>query len=74
VALLVLPGACGLLAARRVSGVLAVAVLHALLSAAGGFYLAWFAGINAAAAIVLAGFAWLCVAWLAAAMRGGRSV
>lgn len=74
VALLVLPGACGLLAARRISGVLAVAALHALLSALGGFYFAWFAGINAAAAIVLAGFGWLCVAWLAAVIRGGRAL
>lgn len=64
VALLILPGACGLLMAKRVPGVIAVAVVHALLSAIGGFYLAWFAGINAAAAIVLAGFALLCVGWV----------
>lgn len=73
VALLILPGACGLLAARRVKGVLAVAVLHALLSAVGGFYLAWFLGINAAAAIVLAGFGGLCAVWLTGWLRGRRA-
>ncbi len=67
VALLILPGACGLLVAKRLPGVLAVAAGHALLSAVGGFYLAWFAAINAAAAMVLAGFALLCLAWAAAA-------
>jgi manganese/zinc/iron transport system permease protein len=69
VALLILPGACGLLVARRVPAVLAVASLHALLSALSGFYLAWFAGINTASAIVLAGFGWLCIAWAAAVAR-----
>lgn len=73
VALLILPGACGLLVARRVPGVLLVAALHAALSALGGFYLAWFAGVNTAAAIVLAGFGWLCIAWGAAVARGGRA-
>jgi len=73
VALLILPGACGLLVAKRVPGVLAVAALHAALSALSGFYLAWFAGINTAAAIVLAGFGWVCVAWGAAVARGGRA-
>jgi manganese transport system permease protein len=74
VALLILPGACGLLVARRVPGVLAVAAAHALLSALGGFYLAWFAGINAASAIVLAGFGWLCLAWIRTAILGGRRI
>lgn len=63
VALLILPGATGLLVARRLPGVLLVAALHALLSGVGGFLLAWYAAINAAAAIVLAGFALLCGAW-----------
>ena len=63
VALLILPGATGVLVARRIPGVLIVATIHALLSAIGGFYFAWFAGINAAAAIVLAGFGLLCSAW-----------
>lgn len=63
VALLILPGATGLLIARRVPGVLLIAVIHALLSAVIGFYLAWFLAINAAAAVVLAGFVLLCVGW-----------
>ena len=72
VALLVQPGACGLLVARRVPGVLIVAGLHSVLSALCGFYLAWFAAINAASAMVLAGFAWLCIAWGYSLLRGGR--
>ncbi|WP_367873435.1 metal ABC transporter permease [Luteolibacter sp. Populi] len=74
VALLILPGACGLLVARRIPGVLLIATLHALLSAIGGFYLAWFAGINAAAAIVLAGFGLLCLAWAWSLLSSGRKV
>lgn len=70
VALFILPGATGLMCAKRLPGVLAVAVLHALLSSVGGLYLAVALNCNAAASIVLAGAGWLLLAWLFGARDG----
>jgi len=70
VALLILPGATGLLCAKRVRGVLAVAAAHALLSSVGGLYLAVALNCNVAAAIVLAGAGVFVAAWLFGPMDG----
>jgi manganese/zinc/iron transport system permease protein len=63
VALLVLPAATALLLARRVPLVLALVLMHAVLSAAGGLYLATWADCNLGAAVVLAGALWFLLAW-----------
>jgi len=70
VALLILPGATGLLCAKRVRGVLAVAVAHAAFSSVAGLYLAVALNCNVAAAIVLAGAAAFTGAWLFGPMDG----
>lgn len=70
VALLILPGATGLLCAKRVPGVLWVAAMHALLSSVGGLYVAVALDCNAAAAMVIAGAMLLGMAWLFGPMDG----
>ena len=55
VALLVLPGATGLLIARRMPALFAVITVHAALSAFLGFQLAGLANCNYGAAVVIAG-------------------
>ncbi|MFD0895888.1 metal ABC transporter permease [Luteolibacter ambystomatis] len=70
VALLILPGATALLCAKRVPGVLMISGAHALLSSVGGLYLAMALNCNVAAAIVLAGAALFCAAWLIGPMDG----
>lgn len=63
VALLVLPAATALMLARRLPQVLALVLLHGILSAAGGLYLATWADCNLGAAVVLAGAMWFVLAW-----------
>jgi manganese/zinc/iron transport system permease protein len=70
VALLILPGATGLLCAKRVRGVLTVAAAHAAVSSVGGLYLAVALNCNVAAAIVLAGAVAFVLAWLFGPMDG----
>jgi manganese/zinc/iron transport system permease protein len=55
VALLVLPAASALLIAKRLPGVLAGVVIHSVISAVGGIYLATWANCNLGAAIILTG-------------------
>ena len=55
VALLILPAASALLVARRLPGLLAGIVVHCLISAVGGIYLATWANCNLGAAVILMG-------------------
>jgi manganese/zinc/iron transport system permease protein len=55
VALLVLPAASSLLVFKRLPGVIAGVILHAILSSIGGIYLATWAHCNLGAAIILSG-------------------
>ena len=64
IALLILPGATGYLCANRLPWVLAVAALHALLSAFLGMVLAVAANLNSGASVVLAGGGIFVLAWL----------
>jgi manganese/zinc/iron transport system permease protein len=69
VALLIVPGATGVLLCRRVPGVLLTACLHGMISCVSGIWLAFAYDANAAASIVLAGAFWFGMAWLIVQIR-----
>jgi manganese/zinc/iron transport system permease protein len=64
IALLILPGATAYLCANRLPVILFLAGIHALLSSAGGVWLALRLEINTGAAVVLAGGVLFTAAWL----------
>lgn len=64
VALLVLPAATALQISGNLSMVLKIVALHAMLSAAGGLYLATHLNCNLGAAVVLCGAGWFTIAAL----------
>lgn len=64
IALLILPGASAYLCTHRLKTMLALAALHALLSALGGLYIhVWF-DTNMAASVVVSGGGLLLLAWM----------
>lgn len=70
IALLILPGASAYLCTHRLKVMLALASLHAFLSALGGLYLhVWF-NTNMAASVVVSGGCLLLLAWLFGAVDG----
>jgi manganese/zinc/iron transport system permease protein len=69
IALLVLPAASALLVVKRLPHFLAAIVIHALLSAVFGLYLATWLNCNFGAAVVIAGALLFCACLAAAARR-----
>lgn len=69
VALLILPAASALLIARRLPGVLVGVIVHSLISAIGGIYLATGANCNLGAAIILTGAAAFLISLLCFKLR-----
>lgn len=74
VALLVLPAASALLVVRRLPQLLAGVLLHSVLSAVGGMYLATFLNCNLGASVVITGAVLFCGCWLRANLRGKRGI
>lgn len=72
VALLVLPAASCLLVTRQLSHLLAGVVVHGLLSAVGGLYLATWLDCNLGAAVVITGALLFCACWLTALSFGDQ--
>ncbi|RYD40398.1 MAG: metal ABC transporter permease, partial [Verrucomicrobiaceae bacterium] len=73
VALLVLPAASALLVVRRLPNLLLGVLIHALLSAVGGMYMATSLNCNLGAAVVIAGAVLFCGCWLFTSLQGKRA-
>lgn len=72
VALLVLPAASALLVFRRLPRLLLGVLIHSLLSAVGGMYLATALNCNLGASVVITGALLFCACWLLANLQGRR--
>lgn len=74
VALLVLPAASALLVSRRLPRLLAGVLVHSILSAVGGMYLATSLNCNLGAAVVITGAFLFCGCWIVTNLQGKRAV
>lgn len=72
VALLVLPAASALLVARRLPLLLLGVLIHSVLSAIGGMYLASSLNCNFGASVIITGAILFCACWLLANLQGRR--
>ncbi len=69
-AMLITPAATGYLLARRLPGMLAIAVAVGVLSGVVGLYLSFYIAVASGAAIVLVATAFFALAWAGAQLRG----
>ncbi|RYD41114.1 MAG: hypothetical protein EOP85_13200, partial [Verrucomicrobiaceae bacterium] len=74
VALLVLPAASALLVSRRLPRLLAGVIVHSVLSAVGGMYLATSLNCNLGASVIISGAILFCGCWVFTNLQGNRHI
>ena len=70
VAMLIVPGATAMLLSMRLPTVMWISCVHSLISALVGYHLALWLNCNSAAAIVVTGMGFFCLAWMFSPSQG----